>query len=127
MKATVKVMPKASVLDPQGEAVRRAIHSLGMDCVDGVRVGKCIELEISGTNYEKTLAKLEQICEDLLSNPVVEDYGLYLSQPEVPVKSEKPEKKTKKAIAKKTDKKEVKADKKPKKSEAKPKSKKGGK
>ena len=78
MKATIIVTPKKSVLDPQGEAVRHAIHGLGMECVESVRIGKYIELEISGTDVEKTRAKLEGICKDLLSNPVVEDYTLNL-------------------------------------------------
>jgi phosphoribosylformylglycinamidine synthase len=119
MKATVKVMPKASVLDPQGEAVRRAIQSLGLADVENVRVGKCIELEISGEDYDATLAALEKICEDLLSNPVVEDFGLHLSGGESA--AEKAEKKARKAEkeaekeakkAKKKDKEAKKADKK---------------
>lgn len=76
MKAEIIVTPKQSVYDPQGDAVRRAMHHLGMESVDSVRVGKHIELVISGKNVEKTRAKLEQICHDLLSNPVIEDYIL---------------------------------------------------
>jgi phosphoribosylformylglycinamidine synthase subunit PurS len=78
IKATVKVTLKPSILDPQGDAVKNAIHSLGMDCVESVRVGKLIELEISGTNVEKTKAKLNEICHDLLSNPVIESYHIDL-------------------------------------------------
>lgn len=78
MKAIVTVTPKKSILDPQGEAVRKAIHHLGMECVQSVRVGKHIELEISGTNLEKTREKLEQVAQDLLSNPVIEDYTIEL-------------------------------------------------
>jgi phosphoribosylformylglycinamidine synthase subunit PurS len=78
MKAEIIVTPKPSVFDPQGDTVRRAIHQLGMECVDSVRIGKHIELEISGKNVEKTREKLEQICRDLLSNPVIEDYILKL-------------------------------------------------
>ena len=78
MKAIIIVTPKKSVLDPQGEAVKRAIHGLGMDCVQEVHIGKYMELEISGTNAALTRAKLEGICRDLLSNPVIEDYDLQL-------------------------------------------------
>jgi phosphoribosylformylglycinamidine synthase len=78
MKATVIVTPKKSVLDPQGEAVRKAIHGLGMECVENVRIGRIIELEISGSDAAKTKAKLEEVAKDLLSNPVIEDYSIEL-------------------------------------------------
>lgn len=85
MKAEIIVTPKQSVYDPQGDAVRRAMQHLGMECVESVRIGKFIELEISGKNVEKTRAKLDQICKDLLSNPVIEDYVLKLGEPKAPV------------------------------------------
>lgn len=75
-KATVTVTPKQSILDPQGEAVQRAIVHLGMDCVTSARVGKIIELTIEGSDLEKTRAKLDQISRDFLANPVVEDYAI---------------------------------------------------
>jgi len=71
-------MPKKSILDPQGEAVRQAIHHLDMPCVSAARVGKFIELDIEGSDLAKTREKLEGICQNLLSNPVVEDYHLDL-------------------------------------------------
>jgi phosphoribosylformylglycinamidine synthase subunit PurS len=73
MKVRVIVMPKQSVLDPQGVAVRNAAKDAGLDSVTSVRVGKMIELEFS-TRPEP--GKLEQVCQDLLSNPVIEDYKL---------------------------------------------------
>jgi len=87
MIARIIVTPKKSVLDPQGEAVRRAIHTLGMDCVTSTRVGKYIELEISGSNLPATRAKLEEISRDLLSNPVVEDYHIELDATAAPAKA----------------------------------------
>lgn len=78
MKATVIVTPKKSVLDPQGEAVRKAIHGLGMDCVENVRIGRIIELDISGSDPAKTKTKLEEVAKDLLSNPVIEDFSIEL-------------------------------------------------
>ncbi len=142
MKAEIIVTPKPSVFDPQGDAVRRAMHHLGMECVDSVRIGKHIELEISGKNVEKTREKLEQICHDLLSNPVIEDYILKLDDGKpvsvsaaaklkaliekatdeeddeviAPVKAGKKEKKSKKEKKDKKDKKKKKKDKKRKKS-----------
>jgi phosphoribosylformylglycinamidine synthase len=73
MKAKVIVMPKQSVLDPQGVAVRDAIHHHGMPAAKSVRVGKFIEIELDGTQTE---AALHEVCRDLLSNPVIEDYKL---------------------------------------------------
>ncbi len=73
MKAQVIVMPKQTVLDPQGVAVRDAVHHHGLPAVKSVRVGKFIELELDGTQTE---AQLHEVCRDLLSNPVIEDYRL---------------------------------------------------
>jgi phosphoribosylformylglycinamidine synthase len=75
MKVKVIVMPKQSVLDPQGVAVRDAIHHHGLQAVKGVRIGKFMEIEVDGRTPE-TEAQLHEICRDLLSNPVIEDYQL---------------------------------------------------
>jgi phosphoribosylformylglycinamidine synthase subunit PurS len=72
MKAKVTVMPKESILDPQGVAVRDAMRHHGLPGAKNVRVGKVIELEVDGANE----AQLHEIAKDLLSNPVVEDYRL---------------------------------------------------
>lgn len=76
MKAQIIVTPKKTVLDPQGKAVANAIHQLGMPNVSDARVGKYIELTLSDGNPEAVRQKLETICRDLLSNPVIEDYTL---------------------------------------------------
>jgi phosphoribosylformylglycinamidine synthase subunit PurS len=73
MKVHVIVMPKQSVLDPQGVAVRNALKDVGLDTVDSVRVGKFLELEFKAPPDK---AKLEEVCRDLLSNPVIEDYTI---------------------------------------------------
>ena len=81
MKARVIVMPKQAVLDPQGNAVRDAIHHLDLPAVSAVRVGKFFEIDITdaaeGAGDSAELeAKLHSLCRDLLSNPVIEDYQL---------------------------------------------------
>jgi phosphoribosylformylglycinamidine synthase subunit PurS len=73
MKVHVIVMPKQSVLDPQGVAVRNALKDVGLETVESVRVGKFLELEFKTPPAEM---KLEEICHDLLSNPVIEDYRI---------------------------------------------------
>ena len=75
MKAKVIVMPKAAVLDPQGNAVRDAMRHLGMPEVRSVRIGKYMEIDIDGQNGDFE-SRLHRLCRDLLSNPVIEDYEL---------------------------------------------------
>ena len=79
MNAKVIVMPKAAVLDPQGNAVRDAMRHLGMPEVRSVRIGKYMEIDIEGQNG-KLESRLHQLCRDLLSNPVIEDYELHRDQ-----------------------------------------------
>ena len=76
MKATVYVRLKGEVLDPQGDAVRRALGTLGFTGVRGVRVGKLIEIELdkSVTPGADLEARLRKMADELLSNPVIEDY-----------------------------------------------------
>ena len=71
MKATVTVMLKNGVLDPQGEAVKSALGTLGFDGVDGVRQGKVIELDLADGTTE---ADVKEMCERLLANTVIESY-----------------------------------------------------
>ncbi|WP_273689245.1 phosphoribosylformylglycinamidine synthase subunit PurS [Ketogulonicigenium vulgare] len=79
MKARVEVMLKAGVLDPQGEAVRAALGSLGFAGVDGVRQGKVIELDLAETDAASAEATVRQMCEKLLANTVIESYRISLS------------------------------------------------
>lgn len=81
MKAVIIVTPKPSVFDPQGEAVCRAVHSLGLKNVSGVRIGKYIEVEIEGKTSVALRKRLETVSHDLLSNPVIEDYKLQIGAP----------------------------------------------
>jgi phosphoribosylformylglycinamidine synthase subunit PurS len=75
VKAKVIVMPKVAVLDPQGNAVRDAMRHLGMPEVRSVRIGKYMEIDIDGQNGDLE-KRLRDLCRDLLSNPVIEDYEL---------------------------------------------------
>ncbi|EPX76185.1 phosphoribosylformylglycinamidine synthase subunit PurS [Salipiger mucosus] len=73
MKARVHVMLKDGVLDPQGEAVRHALHGLGFEGVGGVRQGKVIEIELAEGTTEATVTEM---CEKLLANTVIESYSV---------------------------------------------------
>ena len=74
MKAHVHVMLKSGVLDPQGEAVRHALGTLGFEGVTGVRQGKVIELDLTETDRAKAEAQVKAMCEKLLANTVIESY-----------------------------------------------------
>ncbi len=78
MKANIYVTLKREVLDPQGDAVRRATGSLGFAGVRDVRVGKLIEVELDDQDREAAEATLRTMCEKLLANPVIEDYRFEL-------------------------------------------------
>ena len=78
MKARVHIMLKNGVLDPQGEAVRHALGSLGFEGVDSVRQGKVIELELAETDRAKAEAEVARMCETLLANTVIERYDVEL-------------------------------------------------
>ena len=77
MKAIISVMLKNGVLDPQGEAVKSALGSLGFDGVNGARQGKLIELNLAdGTDP----ADVTEMCKKLLANLVIENYKIIESQ-----------------------------------------------
>ena len=76
MKMHVVVKPKEAVLDPQGAAVRDAMHHLGMPEVRSVRIGKYMEIDIEGNGADLE-QRLHGLCRDLLSNPVIEDYEMH--------------------------------------------------
>ncbi len=76
MKARVVVTLKKSVLDPQGQAVSRALGSLGFGEVKDVRLGKLIELELDTKDEAEARKRVEQMCEKLLANTVIEEYRI---------------------------------------------------
>lgn len=76
MKARVVVTLKRSVLDPQGQAVGRALSSLGFAEVEGVRLGKVIELDLHDGARGEAEERLKSMCEKLLANTVIEEYRI---------------------------------------------------
>ncbi|MCP5088729.1 MAG: phosphoribosylformylglycinamidine synthase subunit PurS [Rhodobacteraceae bacterium] len=76
MKARVHVTLKNGVLDPQGEAVRHSLGTLGFDGVNGVRQGKVIELDLAETDADAAKTTVIQMCEKLLANTVIENYAV---------------------------------------------------
>ena len=77
MKARVLIRPKQGILDPQGQAVERALPALGFEGVQNVRIGRLVELEVGDTD------RVHEMCERLLANPLIEDYEvLILDRPD---------------------------------------------
>jgi phosphoribosylformylglycinamidine synthase len=74
MKAAILVRLKAEVLDPQGEAVRKALVRLGFEGVKGVRMGKLIEIDLDGESTPELRTRLGKMADEILANPVIEDY-----------------------------------------------------
>ena len=78
MRATVLVRPKAGILDPQGEAVGSALEHLGF-AVSGARVGKVIDLDLEASDESEARAQVEKMCEQLLTNPLIESYEVEIT------------------------------------------------
>ena len=82
MKAHVYVTPKKTVLDPQGQTIARALNTLGHPEILAVRQGKFFVIDIAeGTPRETALANLTTIANDVLSNPVIEEYRIEMIEP----------------------------------------------
>ncbi|HVC87795.1 MAG TPA: phosphoribosylformylglycinamidine synthase subunit PurS [Gaiellaceae bacterium] len=77
MKATVLVRPKRGILDPQGQAVESSLRHLGFE-VGEARVGRLVDVELATDDRDEALAQLEQMCEQLLANPLIESYAIEL-------------------------------------------------
>ena len=69
-------MLKPEIHDPQGEAIASACHRLGFGQILGVRQGKRFELEVSGSADEAAVARLAELAEELLANPVIEEFEI---------------------------------------------------
>jgi phosphoribosylformylglycinamidine synthase len=74
MRVRVLIRPKAGILDPQGQAVERALPALGFEGASDVRVGRLVELEVEDP------AELPAMCERLFTNPLIEDYEIQYGQ-----------------------------------------------
>ena len=74
MKAHVWVMPKRTVLDPQGQAIQHALSSLGFNSVLDVRQGKFFVLDLDGASREAAENQIERVAREVLTNPVIEEF-----------------------------------------------------
>ena len=76
MKARIKIMLKSGVLDPQGAAIKQALNNIGFESVTGVRQGKVIELEVDGSNKNEVRSEIENMCNKMLANTVIENFEI---------------------------------------------------
>ncbi|MDR6225866.1 phosphoribosylformylglycinamidine synthase subunit PurS [Desmospora profundinema] len=79
-KATINVQLKSSVLDPQGSAVKGSLHSLGFEEVENVRIGKTIQVWLDTGDAAAARKQVEEMCQKLLANPVIENYDYQLEE-----------------------------------------------
>jgi phosphoribosylformylglycinamidine synthase subunit PurS len=77
MRATVLVRPKPGILDPQGAAVETSLRQLGFSVGDA-RVGRVVDLEVSESDPAAARAEIERMCQQLLTNPLIESYEIEL-------------------------------------------------
>jgi phosphoribosylformylglycinamidine synthase len=80
MKVRVLIRLKPGILDVQGAAVKRALAGLGFDDVADLRVGKVVEVDVPAGSDETARARVDQMCQKLLANPILEDYTIELPE-----------------------------------------------
>jgi phosphoribosylformylglycinamidine synthase len=74
MRVKIFISFKDGVLDPQGKAVERSLHTLGYEEVRDVRMGKYLEIEVEAPSRQSAEVRVREMCDKLLANPVIEDY-----------------------------------------------------
>jgi phosphoribosylformylglycinamidine synthase len=77
VRATVLVRPKPGILDPQGQAVESSLRHLGFEVSDA-RVGRLVDVDVATDDKADALAQIERMCEQLLTNPLIETYEIEL-------------------------------------------------
>jgi phosphoribosylformylglycinamidine synthase subunit PurS len=80
VRATVLVRPKPGILDPQGQAVEGSLRHLGFDVAEA-RIGRVVDLELATDDPREARAELERMCDQLLTNPLIESYEIALEGP----------------------------------------------
>ncbi len=76
----INITLKESVLDPQGQTVKKVLHDLGENSVQDIRVGKYIEVKLDSKNLEQAKLDADRLCKTILVNEVIESYQIEVSQ-----------------------------------------------
>ena len=79
-KAEIDVMPLDALLDPQGKAVTGSMKTIGLEAIDGVRIGKHIQLFVEADSKATAESKVDEACKELLSNQIMEKYSYSLEE-----------------------------------------------
>jgi phosphoribosylformylglycinamidine synthase len=79
-RCEVYIRPRADILDPQGDAVNKALANLNYQGVSEVKVGKYLTLTIESDSAQAAEAQLDEMCQTLLANPIIEDYELKVTE-----------------------------------------------
>jgi phosphoribosylformylglycinamidine synthase PurS subunit len=79
-RARVFVTPKQGILDPQGKAVERSLHTLGYPEVTDVRIGKVVDLHLADVSRDSAQTRIREMCERLLANGVIEDFSFTIDE-----------------------------------------------
>ena len=79
-KAHITIKLRPSILDVQGKAVEHGIHTLGLDAIQHVRIGKSVEMTIDAPDETSAKKIAEEACKKLLANPVMEDFSITLER-----------------------------------------------
>jgi phosphoribosylformylglycinamidine synthase len=80
MKVTVEITRRPEIADPQGTTIQRALHDLGHNGVMSVRVDRVIHLEVEGDDRRDVEARVEEMCRQVLANPVLEDFAVEVAE-----------------------------------------------
>jgi phosphoribosylformylglycinamidine synthase len=86
----VNVLPKPGILDPQGRAVEGSLGHLGIDGVSAVRVGRRVELTVTGSDVATAMATADRLASELLANPLIEAYTVEALPADVPAADVRP-------------------------------------
>ncbi len=78
--ASVKIMLHNGILDVQGKAVENALHSIEFQQINKVRIGKFVELQVNAKSKEEAQQIVEDACEKLIANPIIEDYQIRIEE-----------------------------------------------
>jgi len=90
MRVKIFISFKDGVLDPQGKAVERSLHTLGYEEVRDVRMGKYLEIELEASSREAAETRVREMCDKLLANPVIEDYRFEIEAEKLSAVSDQP-------------------------------------
>lgn len=74
MRVRVEIVRRPEIADPQGETVRRALGDLGHEGIDSLRINRTVHLNVTGTDRDDVESRVDAMCRQLLTNPVLEDY-----------------------------------------------------